>query len=52
MQVGDAVPEVGDTGLGVDESNGTVFVVELDVDKGLSLYCNAIFCCVAAIWVE
>jgi hypothetical protein len=52
MQVGEAVPDTGDTGLGVEESKGTVLVVELEVDKGFNLYCKPIFCPVAAIWVE
>lgn len=52
MQVGDAVPVVGDTGVGADDAIGGVLAVELDVDKGFRLYDNAIFCWVAAICVE
>lgn len=44
MHVGDAVPVVGDTGVGADDAIGGVLAVELDVDKGFRLYDSTIFC--------
>jgi len=36
LQVGDAVPEASETGVGGEDGGGVVFVVEVGVDKGVA----------------
>lgn len=52
LQVGAAVPDASETGVGGKETGGVVLGVELVVDKGSTVYACAIFLLVAAICVE
>ena len=51
LHVGAAVPDASETGVGGEETGGIVFVVELVVDKGATLYAAASILLVAAICV-